>query len=47
MVPPTVVVKERITILWDMPITTDKMVNANRPDIVVKDDKNANVCYLR
>ena len=27
------------TILWDMPIQTDKEIKANRPDIVVKDKK--------
>ena len=26
-----------MTILWDMPIHTDREIKANRPDIVVKD----------
>ena len=26
-----------VTILWDMPVQTDKEIKANRPDIVMKD----------
>ena len=33
------------TILWDMPIQTDKEIKANRPDIVVKDEKKR-TCLL-
>ena len=33
------------TILWDFPIQTDRTIQANRPDIVVKDFLG-NVCYL-
>ena len=43
--PKTVTENEEVTILWDMPITTDKQINANRPDIVVKDHKKK-ICYL-
>ena len=28
---------DKVTILWDMPIHTDREIKANRPDIVVKD----------
>lgn len=27
----------KVTILWDMPVQTDKKIKANRPDMVVKD----------
>ena len=30
---------EDVTILWDMPIHTDRKITANRPDIVIKDHK--------
>lgn len=33
------------TIIWDMPIQTDKEIKANRPDIVVK-DKTERTCLL-
>jgi len=33
------------TILWDIPIQTDKEIKANRPDIVVK-DKKERTCLL-
>ena len=33
------------TILWDMPINTDKEIKANMPDIVIK-DKSKNLCTL-
>jgi hypothetical protein len=36
---------DHATILWDMPIHTDREINANRPDIIVKDKKNIK-CYL-
>ena len=34
-----------VTILWDFPIQTDRTIQANRPDIVIKDRKN-NQCFL-
>ena len=43
--PQTVVESQHATILWDMPIHTDREIAANRPDIVVK-DKDDNKCYL-
>ena len=30
-----------ITIMWDMPINTDIIITANRPDINVKDSMNS------
>ena len=33
------------TILWDMPIQTDRKIKGNRPDIIVK-DKNQRTCQL-
>ena len=38
--PQTVTENENVSILWDMPINTDRTIKANRPDIVVKDLKN-------
>ena len=37
--PETVTENEDVTILWDMPIHTDRKITANRPDIVIKDHK--------
>ena len=34
-----------ITIMWDMPINTDRIITANRPDINVKDSMNC-TCKL-
>ena len=34
--PQTVTERDNITILWDMPIQTDREIKANRPDIVTK-----------
>ena len=34
-----IIIIQRATILWDMPIQTDKEIKANRPDIVMKDKK--------
>ena len=35
----------KVTILWDMPVQTDKEIKANRPDKVVK-DKEKRTCLL-
>jgi hypothetical protein len=43
--PQKVVEKDHTTIMWDMPIITDRKIEANRPDIVVK-DKHDNICYM-
>ena len=43
--PQTVVESQRVTILWDIPIHTDREIAANRPDIVVKDREDKK-CYL-
>ena len=46
-VPETVKHKKdnNITIMWDMPVNTDRTITANRPDIVVKDSVNS-TCKL-
>ena len=39
---PTTVIESNefeVTILWDIPIHTDREINANRPDIVIKDKR--------
>ena len=38
--PNTVTENDEITILWDMPIQTDREIKANRPDIIVKKKTN-------
>ena len=43
--PNTVTENTSVTILWDMPIHTDKEIKANRPDIVIK-DKKSKTCIL-
>ena len=43
--PKTVTSNENATILWDMQISTDRDIKANRPDIVVKDHKEK-ICYI-
>lgn len=43
--PNAVTENSNVTILWDMPIHTDKEIRANRPDIVVK-LKNERQCFL-
>lgn len=43
--PQTVTERDNITILWDMPIQTDREIKANRPDIVIK-DKQEKSCLL-
>ena len=42
--PQTVTDKDKITILWDMPIQTDREIKANRSDIVIKNKQEK--CYL-
>ena len=37
--PKTVTENDSVTILWDMPIHTDRTIAANRPDIVLKNIK--------
>ena len=34
-----------VTIMWDMPVNTDRTITANRPDIIVKDSVNS-TCKL-
>ena len=34
-----------VSILWDFPVHTDRTIQANRPDIIVKDKKD-NICLL-
>ena len=34
-----------VTILWDFTIHTDRTIQANQPDIVIKDKEN-NTCFL-
>ena len=34
-----------ITIMWDMPVDTDRIITVNRPDIIVKDSVNS-TCKL-
>ena len=41
----TVTARDNITILWDMPIQTDREIKANRTNIVVK-DKQEKSCLL-
>ena len=43
--PKTVNENDSITILWDMPIHTDRTIAANRPDIVLKNKKDK-ICLL-
>ena len=44
-VPEPVVENEKMTLLWDFPISTDRTVKANRPDIIIKDKISGN-CQL-
>ena len=43
--PEAVTEGKNVTILWDFPVHTDRMIQANRPDIVVKDKRNS-TCLL-
>ena len=44
--PPQVVESEEVTILWDVPITTDREINCNRPDIVVKKKSTKSCLFI-
>ena len=37
--------ENNITIVWDMPVNTERTITANRPDIVVQDSVNS-TCKL-
>ena len=41
-----VIKKDELTVLWDSPIHTDRNIQANKPDIVVKDEKKESVLWL-
>ena len=43
--PKTVTWNDSVTILWDMPIHTDRTIAAKRPDIVLKNKKDK-ICLL-
>ena len=43
--PETVTENEKVTILWDMQVHTDKTIKANKPDIIIK-DKQEKTCML-
>ena len=43
--PETVTENEKVTILWDMHVHTDKTIKANKPDIIIK-DKQEKTCML-
>ena len=44
--PETVTENEDVTILWDMPIHTDRKITANRPDIVIQDHKTKTCKFI-
>ena len=43
--PQTVQENNEATLIWDLPVHTDRQINANRPDIIVK-DKISKKCFL-
>ena len=43
--PETAPENEKVTILWDMQVHTDKTMKANKPDIIIK-DKQEKTCML-
>ena len=42
---PPVIENERVKILWDFSVQTDRTIKANRPDIIIH-EKETNKCYL-
>ena len=40
--PQTVTKYNNITVLWEIPVNTDKAVKANRPDIIIENRKTEN-----
>ena len=40
----TVTENEKVTILWDMQVHTDKTIKANKPDIIIKDKQERHAC---
>ena len=44
--PEAVTENEDVTILWDIPIHTDRKITANRPDIVIKDHKTKTCKFI-
>ena len=43
--PQTVTENNNITVLWDMPINTDREIKANRPDIIIK-NREDKTCFM-
>ena len=43
--PETVISSGQVTLIWDMQVRTDKEIEANKPDIIIKDHVN-NTCQL-
>ena len=44
--PTEVIMDKNVEIIWDMVLTTDRAVGANRPDIVVRDKRNKKILIL-
>jgi hypothetical protein len=43
--PLTVAENNKVTVLWDMPVNTDREIKANRPDIIIK-NKEEKTCLM-
>ena len=43
--PTTVAENNKVTVLWDMPVNTDREIKANRPDIIIK-NKEEKTCLM-
>jgi len=43
--PQTVTENDNVTILWDMPVNTDREISANRPDIIIK-NRQEKTCIM-